>query len=75
MTHRLPATRSSGPLSMTHCLNERLDSVRLHKTLLDVCAEFSFDCSNKQSTGMHLYKIHSLHASEPGGASFERPMG
>jgi len=65
MTHRLPATRSSGPLSMTHCLNERLDSVSLHKTLLDVCAEFSFDSSNKQS--MHLYKIHSLHASEPGG--------
>jgi len=53
-TDRLSATCSDGPLSLTRRLarhvNNRLDSVRFHYTLLDVCAEFSFVYGNNQES-------------------------
>ena len=54
----VPAKRTDGPLSLTHCLasrlNKRLDSVRINYTLLDKFAEFSFVYDNNQF--MLLYK-------------------
>jgi len=68
MTDLLPTTYTDGPLSVTHRLarhlNKRLGSVRLHCTLLEVCAEFSFVYGNNQC--MLLYKMHILSTTKPG---------
>ena len=68
-TDRLPLICTDWPLSLTRCLDKRLDSVRLHYILLDYVLDFV--CIWQQLT-MLLYKkqnIFCLHLNMGGVSS------